>query len=63
MPRVSINNEMTTPKSFDDVTTPIENLAGFIINDLLQITIFAKYFSTLLQYGGIDSAMTGVFSV
>ena len=28
---VPIDNEMTTPKIFHDVTTPTENLAGFII--------------------------------
>ena len=27
-------NEMTTPKSFHDVKTPIENLAGFIVSSL-----------------------------
>ena len=33
----SINNEMTTPRSVHDVTTLTENLAGFIISDLLNI--------------------------
>ena len=36
---VLINNEMTTPKSFHDTTTPIENL---------QLCVFAKYFSTVM---------------
>ena len=38
---------MTIPKSFHDETTPTENLPRFIISDLLQITILAKYFSML----------------
>ena len=42
----SSNNETTTPKSVHDMTTPTENFAGFIINNLVKITIFAKYFYT-----------------
>mgnify|MGYP001792959331 CR=1 FL=1 len=38
----SIKNEMTTPTSFHDVTTPEENFAEFIITDFLQTAIFAK---------------------
>ena len=40
---VSSGNEMTTPKSAHDVTTPTENVAEFIISDLLRIAVFAKY--------------------
>ena len=45
-----VSNEMATPKTLHDVTTPIENLAGFILRDLLQIAIFAKYFSSVTAY-------------
>ena len=44
----SFNNGRTTPKSFHDATTPIENLAGFIISHFLQTSTFAKYWSTLM---------------
>ena len=30
-----IDNEMTTLKNFHDVTTPTNNLAGFIISEFL----------------------------
>ena len=40
----SINNGMTSPKIYHDPTTVTENLSGFLISDLLPITIFAKYF-------------------
>ena len=39
---------MTIPVSCHDVTTPTENLAGIIIDDLLQINMFTKYFPTLM---------------
>ena len=32
---VTIHNEMTAPKSNNDVTTPTETLAGLIISNLL----------------------------
>ena len=35
----SIHNEMTTPKSFHDATTPTENRASYAISDLLHIAI------------------------
>ena len=37
---------MTTPKIWYDATTPTENLAVFIVSDVLQIATFAKHFST-----------------
>ena len=40
--RVFIDNEMTTPKSLHDETTPTEKLAGFIISDFLKIVMFAN---------------------
>lgn len=48
MVAVSFRNEMTTPNGFHDVTTVTEDLAVFIISNLLLIDIFTKYFSPLI---------------
>ena len=45
---ISVHDERTTLKSNHDATTLRENLAEFIISDLLRIAIFAKYFSGLI---------------
>ena len=49
---IYFNSGRTTPITVHDVTTAIENLAGFtcIIRNLRQIEIFAKYFPTSFLY-------------
>mgnify|MGYP001795119533 CR=1 FL=1 len=39
----SIYIEMITPNSFHDATDVTENVTGFVVSDLLQIDIMAKY--------------------